>query len=103
MSTLKVNNVTNLTGLVTGLGYDQTWQDVTTSRFANIEYTNNTGKPIQILVQTGTSGLVISLGNNVSTTSTAAVTNGYYFTQLIIPVGGKYTLSLTPVKWLELR
>ena len=102
MSTLKVNNVTNLTGLVTGLGYGQTWQDVTANRAAATTYTNSTGKPIQILVQTGSNGLIITLGS-VSTTTTTAVTNAHYFTQLIIPVNGTYSVSIAPIKWLELR
>ena len=32
------------------LGWGQTWQDVTSSRSLGVAYTNNTGKPIQVLV-----------------------------------------------------
>ena len=84
------------------IGVDQTWQDVTASRAAGVSYTNSTGKPIQIFVQTGTAGLVITIGG-LSTTSTGGVTNGQYFTSLIIPNGTSYSISLTPVKWFELR
>lgn len=33
-----------------GLGWSQTWQDVTSLRGNNTNYTNSTGKPIQVLV-----------------------------------------------------
>lgn len=38
------------------LGLGQTWQDVTASRSSGVTYTNTTGKPIKIRVNTGLSG-----------------------------------------------
>lgn len=38
------------------IGYGQTWQDVTASRSSGVTYTNTTGKPIKIRVNTGLSG-----------------------------------------------
>ena len=35
---------------VAGIGYSQTWQDVLASRAASTDYTNSTGKPIQVNV-----------------------------------------------------
>ena len=35
-----------------GIGVDQTWQNVTSSRSSGTVYTNNTGKPIMVCVTT---------------------------------------------------
>ena len=111
MSTLKVNNVTNLTGLVTGLGYDQTWQDVKTSRASGGTYTNSTGKPIVIAVAaSGTNYIVISfIINGVSvfyhnTGGGAYSQNGG--AQIIVPNGATYGVTITAgilSSWFELR
>ena len=49
------------------IGVGQTWTDVTASRAANTTYTNNTGKPIMVIVSTwavGNANVTIQLNIN---------------------------------------
>jgi hypothetical protein len=45
-----------VTGESTGIGYGQTWQDLTVSRNFGVTYTNTTSKPIQVIVYGTTNG-----------------------------------------------
>ena len=88
------------------LGVGQTWQDVTGSRAAGITYTNDTQKPIMVIVTRSVSGnftayftvngidLIWSLGGN-----SIGIADAF---SIIIPVGSTYKCN-TFSTWAELR
>ena len=92
---------------MSSLGYGQTWQNLTGSRAATVNYYNTTGKPINVNIKWGSSTEELSV--TVGTTAVlflggANTTGGAPIT---IPVGAKYLLD-TPVAgslvaWCELR
>lgn len=103
-----------------GLGYGQTWQDVSASRSIGVNltagttYTNSTAKPIQVAlspvlangsayVQLTVGGVVVARSNN-----TNSVANQYAFVSAIVPPGATYSAttnstSVTTNVWTELR
>ena len=99
----------------------QTWQDVTSSRAANTEYTNDTGKAIHVSTSwtDGASGPSIALQVKVAgagswITVAIAYTQSHNTTSLqiagVVPAGDTYRLqksanisSLTLENWTELR
>ena len=102
MSTLKVNNLTNLADVIFGIGYGQTWQDVTSSRPIGGSNTNNTGKPIMLVAQanrTGVSSSGISVTINGVTVPVCYGTNSgggnTAVGSIIIPVGATYVLNVS--------
>ena len=87
------------------IGVSQTWQDVTGSRSKNVNYTNNTSRPIQILIKfdpDGDNSVLTISGHPFNVTD-----NQSEFVSAIIPIGGTYKLSAwgvaSEIKWLELR
>ena len=86
----------------TDLGVGQTWQNVTSSRSVGVTYTNNTGRPIQVMInhnfgQYGT----ITLGG---VTLPMADGDTYSFFNFIIPNGTTYRVDNGAiVSWAELR
>ena len=88
------------------LGVGQTWQDVTGSRAAGITYTNDTQKPIMVIVARSVSGnftayftvngidLIWSHGGN-----SIGIADAF---SIIIPVGSTYKCN-TFSTWAELR
>lgn len=102
-----------------GIGTNQTWQNLTSSRAANTSYTNTTGKPIQIIVQpnfTGSfsdNGTYIEVSTDGSTWVTVfifKVSDGNYATSsasIIIPPNNYYRMvsnRTSPIlRWVELR
>jgi hypothetical protein len=114
-STAPVNN---------SIGVGQTWQNVTVSRALNTDYTNSTGKPIQVVVS-----MVSQNGGGTGSTSTATAlvagvtvafgqnsdSSGYYSTPItfsfIVPASAVYRVnttagsgtSVTLQQWAELR
>jgi hypothetical protein len=92
-----------------GIGIGQTWQDVTGSRSIGTTYTNNTGKPIMILV-----GVQLSVGQAPSVNLNGLGNMQMYSSQnspqgapisFIVPDGNTYALTVagSVLKWLELR
>jgi len=98
-----------------GIGYGQTWQNMTSSRAINgTSYTNSTTKPIMISViatataaattlKTTIAGNVISQGFGSNSIDSDINSN-----PIIIPVGATYSVapsvgSATLVAWWELR
>ena len=82
-----------------GLGYGQSWQNVTGSRSVGATYTNNTGKPIMVLV-TGKGKLGVTL-NGIHSPD-------YPYAQklsFIVPPGGtyRYTGVNQDINVMELR
>jgi len=85
-----------------GLGYDQTWQDVTGQRSFGTTYLNDTGKPILVRISGNTSGggtIVIALYVNGAYTGLGLVVRnsggGNYFggTEFTVPNNSNYMLS----------
>jgi hypothetical protein len=99
-----LNNVPQLLNVPIGVG--QTWTDVTASRAYGTTYTNSTGKPIFVFVQSAgassssaatVAGVIAAAAN---TTSTASVV---YF---IVPNGATYVVTIVGTslqRWGELR
>lgn len=99
------------------LGVGQTWQDATLlpgGRALGTTYTNNTGKPIQVMITgLGTPGggaLSFSINSIViGRAGTAAVSSGssYPSFNVIVPNGATYTCSVASTcvlnQWWELR
>lgn len=81
----------------TDLGVGQTWQNVTASRVSGQTYTNNTGRPIQLYIVTGTAGSRIQIG------SASLSTHGSSLVQPVIPNGVSYNYSGAFSEWWELR
>ena len=110
----------NLTGIEAGIGYDQSWTNVTSSRSENTNYTNSTGKPIMVNVYSnqGSSG-------SADTTTMDATVDGTTFRfayhiqddenytarsrcvgNFIVPAGSTYKVVIggnTINQWYELR
>lgn len=94
-----------------GLGYGQTWQDVTASRATGVTYTNSTGRPIQVSIKatqgSGGSGLIKVGGVNVG--SLGALSGGdFMYASFIVPDGQTYAYTITAGSqtiglWSELR
>ena len=92
-----------------GLGWDQSWQDVTGSRAVNTAYQNTTGKPIVFSIQpVGFSSGSLQVSSDGVTYVTAAsasdqssATNS---AQVIVPPNHYYRFSGAGVYfWTELR
>jgi len=102
--------------ITAGLGWNQTWQNVTSSRAANTTYTNSTGKPIMVSISVGVQGVsedgwflyvsgivVAEMAQNTAGLSTGINTQ----LSAIVPNGATY--SLVPISsgeigwWVELR
>jgi hypothetical protein len=95
-----------------GVGVNQSWTDVTSSRTSGTVYTNSTGKPIQVVVSGATVGTTGSLSANVQAvtvyTASWSLTTGNYLigTSFIVPAGHQYNVlwSSTAISsWRELR
>jgi hypothetical protein len=95
-----------------GIGYDQSWTDVSGSRTFGVSYTNSTAKPIQILVGASTTGA----GGGVALTINGVVLPGsfayspavtVFSATAIVPVGATYAASAyggaSYASWHELR
>jgi hypothetical protein len=98
-----------------GLGSNQSWKDVASSRVLNTTYTNTTGKPIMIIISIANSGndlqhniyvngvgvgVQVLRGTSVVSALVAVVpAGGTYYTAA--NTGGSGTLSIT--SWMELK
>tara|TARA_R110002167_G_scaffold169443_1_gene367388 strand:+ start:547 stop:2070 length:1524 start_codon:yes stop_codon:yes gene_type:complete len=94
----------------TDIGVDQSWIDVSSSRAANISYTNTTGKPIQVNVWGGGgNGLVVTLTVGAVLVATnggdGAVSYHDCFVSAIVPAGATYIVQNNgnSLNWAELR
>lgn len=95
-----------------GLGYDQTWQNVTSSRSFNVYYTNNTNKPIFISCIGGTSvsggNLSIFVDKILVSVNQHEYTGAYDYLEVstIVPPNSKYKITnnaMSNITWSELR
>lgn len=103
-------NPTSGNVLSTVFGVNQTWQNMTSSRALNTNYTNTTGKPIQLqIVCIGGSANSVTMTINGVNTLTSLYTNasgGRCLVNTVIPIGATYNLgdaSATIQSWWELR
>lgn len=86
----------------TDLGVGQSWQDVTSQRVYGTTYTNNTSKPIQVMINLnfGQSGTLTLNGIDFP----IADGDTYSFFNFIVPVGNTYKVSYSGIiTWAELR
>ena len=84
------------------LGVGQTWLNLTSSRLPNTTYTNNTGRPIQVMINYnfGQSGSIVLGGVELPMGDGDA----YSFFNFIIPNGSTYRINGGGiVSWAELR
>lgn len=86
----------------TGVGVEQTWQNVLASRALSTTYTNATGKPIMVYVMTTGAGSTISVSGVVACGSSNY--NNIPLTT-IVPNGATYRVSGGGglAAWAELR
>lgn len=85
------------------LGVGQTWQDVKASRAANTNYTNTTGRPIQVNITTADANARSLTVGGVVASYTNSTYGGNYFVTAIVPPGSTYSYSGTFSNWAELR
>lgn len=91
------------------IGVGQTWQNMTASRVINTNYTNNTGRPIQVFVSgQASSGSQASLSvDGVLASSSLNNITGYTSVSsasAIVPAGAVYRAGVTgTLYWSELR
>jgi hypothetical protein len=108
---LTSNGTTWVSGTA-GIGTDQTWQDVTASRTQTTTYTNNTSKPILVIISNyrvasagfsdvTVNGVIISKTRNIGVND-VGTTSSITF---IVPVNGTYSISNASSieHWAELR
>ena len=91
-------------------GQDQTWQDVTAERALSVTYTNNTGRPIEIVVVTNfnttASGNALVIDGIVTNESFSSGSGTIGFSlQGIVPNGSTYSVGTSKGlrSWDELR
>lgn len=96
------------------IGDGQTWQNVTGSRAYGTNYTNTTGRPIQVIVETLNStsaafGLLTPTVGGVALPAARSVNNqSSAYVSFIVPVGATYSVAnsgtaMTLTNWSELR
>ena len=98
-------------GSAAGIGYNQTWQNLGGSRGVGVNYTNSSGRPIQVLVTlVNTSGAWFYINNNLVIrqfydVNVGAGQTGYSFVTGIIPDGSTYNVASVGnlSTWWELR
>jgi hypothetical protein len=89
-----------------GVGYNQTWQDVTGSRAANTDYTNSTTKPIMVNVyraNSNTNGDFIVDGVTVATINPSMDPSSGQTISILVPIGSVYKFTQSFLFWVELR
>ncbi len=102
---------------LSALGYAQTWQNVIGSRAVGTNYTNTTGRPIEVLVMANTT----AAAGAVLTTVVGGVTLGAFaglysasggasaIAQFVVPSGAVYSVAMSGggspalASWVELR
>ena len=84
-----------------GLGYGQTWVNVTGQRSTDTIYTNNTNKPIFVFIRLGGAANDVLIDGNivVGKGSTASHVNSTF----IVPSGSTYMTKGPFTHWSELR
>lgn len=97
-------------GIIAQLGVGQTWQNVTASRAFNTNYTNNTGRTIEVsVICTSEAGVrtLEPLVDGVSLGQSYDSSSGRITRTFIVPKGATYRVNLSGPStlhyWVELR
>jgi len=109
-STIVLTNATGTANsLNAGIGVNQTWQNVASSRAYSVTYTNSTGKPIMVkVVGTGAvNNLVFYIDGNELEVETNLGSAQFVTVGGIVPNGSTYSCvgqgGLSVYRWHELR
>jgi hypothetical protein len=93
-----------------GVGFNQTWQNVLASRTRGVNYTNNTGKPIQVCISAqniSAQAMTLTVDGVVAARAFLQGTSGEVNLSCIVPVNAVYRMdnsaSGTIHQWAELR
>lgn len=100
----------DLTTAILPLGVGQSWSNMTAVRAFNTDYTNDTGRPIEVRV----TGLTTSASNSMALVSNGVkvaqngigINNNTYWVGGVIPSGAVYrvnTVNIAADAWSELR
>lgn len=86
------------------IGVDQRWYNVTSQRAKNTLYTNDTGRPIMVLISTTSDGKLDIFVDNLMIASLVKSDNDFPFS-FIVPTNSTYKITGTsgPSIWSELR
>ena len=93
----------------TDLGVGQTWQNLTGSRSSGVTYTNNTGKPIQVVISVlSTSSVesnVLNVGGVILLDGDLGTAGMVSIQSFVVPNGVSYSFTTTTQirSWSELR
>ena len=91
---------------ISSLGYWQKWQDVTASRAINTNYTNTTGRPIQVCIFVNGAGVNPSITIDGIVAAKGFDSTAACFVTAIVQSGSVYQLTnsdATNLYWTELR
>lgn len=89
------------------IGVGQTWQDVSGSRAVNTNYTNNTGRPIQLFITSayGAAAAFVTVDGIIAGYLVGNGTSAYTGANPVVPPGSVYKVinATTFQNWTELR
>lgn len=87
------------------IGVGQAWVDVTASRVAGTNYTNTTGRPIEVGIEVNTSGeATLTVDGVIASSVNGNLGVTYVECRATIPPGAVYMLTGTGIlNWAELR
>ena len=88
------------------IGIGQSWQNVTAQRASNVTYTNTTGRPIQVFIQSHNlhqSGSFVINGIPFQFAFGGDLYQAGQNVSFIVPAGNTYSVDLPFSMWLELR
>lgn len=95
---------------ISGIGYGQTWQSVTSSRIVGVTYYNTTGKPILVIIggyaASGGGYAIITVNGIATQFGGGNSSNINQCATVIVPPGGSYVftrVSWNIINWNELR
>ena len=98
------------TATVAGVGDGQTWQNVLASRARGTNYTNSTGKPIQVCISAqniSAQAMTLTVDGVVAARASLQGTSGEVNLSAVVPAGAVYRMdnsaSGTIHQWAELR
>jgi hypothetical protein len=91
---------------MSSLGYGQLWTNVLSSRSSGTTYYNTTGKPISVMINSGSGGnndVIITINSVVAARN--QVSNANPGASAIVPAGSSYVATVTGTinTWSELR
>jgi len=105
-----VNADDSISGVFSGLGVGQTWQDMIGSMVLGTTYTNSTGKPIALNVYSiqSTLSLITATVAGVPVKGSQSVAGGGHSVFAIVPNGATYSVTVSGgttsgLSWIELR